>query len=113
MQLAEDARARLQLSNAGFRHGDFTNIDFARYDHFYFFNSFYENLFEEQRIDDTIDFSGELYNYYTKCLFKKLAGMPPGTRVVTFHSLEDEIPFSYRTVASKFKNRLKFWIKHQ
>jgi SAM-dependent methyltransferase len=111
VQLAEEAQIKLQLHNAKFRHGDFTNIDFNEYQNFYFFNSFYENLFEEQRIDDSIEFSGELYHYYTRCLHKKFDDMPPGTRVVTFHSLEDEIPFSYHAVASKFNNRLKFWIK--
>lgn len=111
VQLAEEVQARLELRNAQFHHGDFTNIDFSKYDHFYFFNSFYENLFEEQRIDDSIEFSGELYHYYTRCLHKKLADMPAGTRLVTYHSLEDEIPFSYRAVASKFNNRLKCWIK--
>jgi SAM-dependent methyltransferase len=111
VQLAQEVQTRLQLHNASFRHGDFTNIDFNAYNHFYFFNSFYENLFEEQRIDDAIEFSGELYHYYTRCLHKKLADKPPGTRVVTYHSLEDEMPFSYRHVASKFNNRLKFWIK--
>lgn len=111
VQLAEAAKTRLQIPNAHFLYGDFTNIDFSGYDHFYFFNSFYENLSEEQRIDDSIEFSDELYNYYTRCLHKKLADMPPGTRVVTFHSFEDEIPFSYRAVDSKLNNRLKCWVK--
>lgn len=111
VRIAESVRTRLHIQNAVFRHGDFTNIDFSNYDHFYFYNSFYENLFEEQRIDDNIECSGELYNYYTRCLHMKLADMPTGTRVVTFHSLEDEIPNSYYSVASKFNNRLKFWIK--
>ncbi len=43
----------------------------------------------------------------------KLAEMPVGTRIVTYHSLEDEIPDSYYSVASKFNNRLKFWIKRK
>lgn len=111
VQVAEDAQARLQLSNVHFQHGDFTNVDFSEYDHFYFFNSFYENLSDEHTIDDTIEFSGELYNYYTCCLHKKLADMPTGTRIVTFHSLDDEMPISYHVVESKFNNRLKCWIK--
>jgi SAM-dependent methyltransferase len=111
VEVAESVQTRLQLSNVSFHQGDFTNVDFSEYDHFYFFNSFYENLLDENQIDDTIEFSGELYNYYTRCLHKKLSDMPPGTRIVTYHSLEDEMPFSYRTVYSKFNNRLKFWVK--
>ena len=106
VKLAEEARTRLSLSNASFLHGDFTNINFSGYDHFYFYNSFFENLSEDNRIDDNLEFSDELYNYYTRCLHKKLFDMPTGTRVVTYHSLEDEIPFSYHAVESKFNNRL-------
>ena len=36
---------------------------------------------------------------------------PGGTRLATFHSLEDEIPQSYHEVGSEFDNLLKFWIK--
>jgi SAM-dependent methyltransferase len=111
VKLAEEARGRLSLSNVSFLHGDFINIDFNEYHHFYFYNSFYENLSEENRIDDSIEFTDDLYNYYTRCLHKKLADMPRGTRVVTYHSLEDEIPFTYHTVESKFNNRLRFWEK--
>jgi SAM-dependent methyltransferase len=111
VEIAKQAQVRLQISNVNFFHGDFTNVNFDDYDHFYFFNSFYENLSDEYKIDDNIELSGELYNYYTHCLYKKLFEMPRGTRVVTYHSLEDELPLSYRTVESKFNNRLKFWIK--
>jgi SAM-dependent methyltransferase len=111
VEIAKRAQVRLQVGNVNFLHGDFTNVNFDEYDHFYFFNSFYENLSGEYVIDDNIELSGELYNYYTHCLYKKLSEMPPGTRVVTYHSLEDELPLSYRTVGSKFNNRLKFWIK--
>lgn len=111
VKMAEEVRAKLALPNAGFLHGDFVNIDFSEYDHFYFFNSFYENLSEVYKIDDNIEFSDDLYNYYTRCLHKKLADMRQGTRVVTFHSLEDEIPFSYHAVESRFNNHLKCWVK--
>src|SRR5689334_16042219 len=70
VEAAKEAQTRLQLSNVNFLHGDFNNIDFADYDHFYFFNSFYENLSDEFKIDDKIELSGELYNYYTHCLYK-------------------------------------------
>jgi hypothetical protein len=86
-------------------------VDFDSYDHFYFFNAFYENLSQDNTIDDSIDYTEDLYNYYTRCLNKKLADKPPGTRIVTYHSLEDEVPLSYRAVESHYDNRLKFWIK--
>ena len=111
VKLASEAQLKLGLKNVSFQHGNFTRLNFHEYDHFYFFNSFYENLAGADKIDESIDYTTELYNYYNRCLYNKLDDMPPGTRVVTFHSLEDEVPFSYEAVDSRFNNRLKCWIK--
>ena len=108
---AESAREMLKLENISFIHGNFTQLDLKNYDHFYFYNSFYENLVDNNRIDDSIDYSAELFNYYNRYLNKQLEQMPAGTRLATFHSLEDEVPNSYHVVGSAMDNVLKFWIK--
>jgi len=108
---AEAAREILHTENVSFIHGNFTQLDFKNFDHFYFYNAFYENLAGTDKIDDSIDYSGELYNYYNRYLFKQLEQKRGGTRLATFHSLEDEIPKSYHEVGSEFDNLLKFWIK--
>ena len=108
---AEIAKKLLQSENVSFFNGNFTLLDFRNYDHFYFYNAFYENLASSDKIDDSIDYSGELYNYYNRYLFKQLEQKPGGTRLATFHSMEDEIPPSYHEVGSEFDNLLKFWIK--
>ncbi len=108
---AETARKELCLSNVSFLHGNFTALDFSNYDHFYFFNAFYENLAGTDKIDDSIDYSGELYNYYNRYLYKLLEQKPAGTRLATYHSLEDEVPKGYHIVGSEMDNLLKFWIK--
>ena len=63
------------------------------------------------KIDDSIDYSGELFNYYNRYLFKQLEKKPAGTRLATFHSMEEEIPQGYHVVGSEMDNLLKFWIK--
>jgi len=108
---AETAKEILHLENVSFTIGNFTQLDFRNYDHFYFYNSFFENLASGDKIDDSIDYSGELYNYYNRYLFKQLEQKPGGTRLATFHSMEDEIPQSYHEVGAEFDNLLKFWIK--
>lgn len=108
---AETAREKLRIENASFIHANFTQLDFKSFDHFYFFNSFYENLAGTEKIDDSIDYSSELYNYYSHYLYRQLEEKPKGTKLATFHSLEDEIPKSYRELNSEFNNLLKFWIK--
>lgn len=111
IDFAEEARKSLQLENVIFMHGNFTQLDFRKYDHFYFYNAFYENLDGTDKIDDSIDYSGALYNYYNRYLFKVLQHKPKGTRVCTLCSLENEIPRDYHVVKSEMNDLLKFWIK--
>jgi SAM-dependent methyltransferase len=108
---AEAAQGVLGLENVSFFHGNFTQLDFRNYDHFYFYNSFYENLVGTDKIDESIEYSGELYNYYIRYLYNQLKLKPPGTRLATYHSLGDEIPADYHIVGTEINNLLKFWIK--
>ncbi len=108
---AQSAKDTLGLTNVSFTHGNFTQLDLRDYDHFYFYNSFYENLAGTDKIDEHIAYSGELYNYYNCYLYTQLEQMPPGTRLATFYSLEGEVPPAYHVVGSELDNLLKFWIK--
>jgi len=108
---AEAALEMLRFENVFFTHGNFTQLELKHYDHFYFYNSFYENLASTDKIDNSIDYSGELYNYYNRYLYKQLEQMPSGTRLATFHSLEDEVPLNYHIVGTDIDKLLKFWIK--
>ena len=108
---AETAKEILGLENVSFINANFTQVDFKNYDHFYFYNSFYENFPGTNKIDNSIDYSRELYNYYNRYLYKQLERMPPGTRIAAYHSLEDEMPPEYHIVGVEMDRLLKFWIK--
>jgi SAM-dependent methyltransferase len=108
---ASDISRTFGLYNVSFIHGNFTQLDFRQFDSFYFFNSFYENLSSTEKIDHTIEHSLSLYNYYNRYLFKQLEKKPIGTRIATYHSLEDEIPPCYYVVRTEFNGLLKFWVK--
>ncbi|MDF2191291.1 methyltransferase domain-containing protein [Paraflavitalea sp. CAU 1676] len=108
---ANTAKDILGLQNAHFIHGNFTQLDFSQYDHFYFYNAFYEHLTDTDKIDNNITFSTALYNYYNRYLYKKLDAMPAGTRLATFHTLEDRVPPGYYLAESHVGTLLKFWIK--
>lgn len=108
---AEVAKCNLGLNNVSFIHGNFTQLDFKKFDHFYFYNAFYENLDGTDKIDDSIDYSGELYNYYNRYLFKQLQQKPTGTRLCTLCSLESEVPADFHAIHSDFDGFLKFWVK--
>jgi hypothetical protein len=108
---AEKAQKVLGLSNVHFTTGNFTEVDFSAYDHFYFFNSFFENLTGTDKIDQSVGHASHLFDYYNLYLNAELAKRPPGTKLVTFHSLEDEVPEGYFVVGSEMNNQLKFWLK--
>jgi SAM-dependent methyltransferase len=111
VNIAETARQILQLENASFINANFTQVDFSKYDHFYFYNAFYENLACTDKIDNSIDYSRELYNYYNMYLYKLLQQTPSGTKLAAYHSLEDEMPAGFRVVKTEMDSMLKFWIK--
>jgi cyclopropane fatty-acyl-phospholipid synthase-like methyltransferase len=111
LEHARTAKELLAFSNVEFLPGDFTQVDFRAYDHFYFFNSFGENLTDQYRIDDSIDYSAELYYYYSTYLRNKLDKLPKGTRFVSYCSADDEVPDSYQLVKTLYEGNLKFWIR--
>lgn len=108
---AESAKAVLKAQNVTFLKGNFTQLSFKDFDHFYFYNSFYENLVDTDKIDDRIVYSGELYNYYSRYMFKQLSESRSGTKLATYYSMEDEIPKTFFETGSSLGGLLKFWIK--
>lgn len=109
--LSRELAEKLKLENVFFICDNITNIDFANYDNFYFYNSFYENITGTQKIDFSVKYSEELYNYYNRYLFRQLAKKSAGTRLVTYHSFGSEIPPEYEVVHTDYNEFLKFWIK--
>ena len=111
LDYAMEAKYKLDLNNLSFIHGNFTQIDFKQFDHFYFYNSFYENIEGTAKIDHKIQYSLSLYNYYNSYLFNQLEKMPVGTRVATYHTWENQMPPEYYILKTQFDKLLKFWIK--
>ena len=111
IEVAENAQIKLGLDNVFFIEGNFTQLNFNNDDHFYFYNAFFENIAGTDKIDESIDYSLELYNYYNRYLYKQLETKPAGTKLVTFHSLENEVPRNFTLVDTRMDNLLKCWIK--
>lgn len=108
---AEAARRVVGLNNVSFIHGNITEIDFKNYDHFYFYNSFYENLVTAEKIDNSVTYSIALYNQYSSFLYKQLGKKPSGTRVATYHGMDDIMPPDYLEGGDDLNNLLKYWVK--
>jgi len=108
---AEMVKKKLELKNVTFIKGNFTEVDFTQFNHFYFYNSFYENIVDIGRIDDALPFSKEQYNTYNAEFFKHLEPMPAGTRLVTFHVAKTELPPSFKVTREEVEGFLKFCVK--
>lgn len=100
------------ISNATFIHKNFTELDTVPYDHFYFYNSFSENIFHYKPIDNLIEASPQLYDSYLDHLYQMLEEKPPGTRLATYHWQQHQIPADYKRVQHITDQELKFWIKY-
>lgn len=108
---AKAAGRKLGLQNISFVNCNLTQLDLRAYDHFYFFNSFYENLHTQDAIDDSVTVCRQLYHQYTQYLYRQFRVLPSGTRVATFHSPEDAMPADFKIVGSDCNDLLVYWIK--
>lgn len=108
---AKTAKKYLGIDNVDFLHANITQINFHEFDHFYFYNAFFENIDQANAIDDSIDTSYSLYTYYSQYLMSVLKDKPKGTRVVTYQSLGEVIPSGYRMTRQSYDSLLQFWIK--
>lgn len=110
--IANQVQQQLSIANVTFIHANFTQLDYSGFDHFYYYNSFYENLIDESLyIDSNIDHSESLYDYYKDYLYKILKQRPQGTRLVTYQSSYERIPAAYRLVESDVDTLFNCWIK--
>lgn len=97
--------------NAKFIHANFNELDPDLYDHFYFYNSFSENVVHEQPIDNLVHTSEAIYNEYLSLFYQLLEDKPSGTRLAAFHCPEGYVPSSYQRVRYHTGEMLSLWIK--
>ncbi len=108
---AESVKEKIGLENVSFIQGNFTEIDFKKYDHFYFYNSFYENLQGTPKIDESLEYTTSKYHYYYNLMFRQLEKLPAGTKLATFHTSENDLPRGYHIVGADVDELLKYAIK--
>lgn len=111
VKLCNRLKKKLKIENVAFLHKNLSEFDLEPYDHFYFYNSFYENLKGTQKIDYEVPYSDKLYDYYNNYLYKQLDKKPSGTRLVTYHSLGREVPRGFEVIHSEYGGFLRFWMK--
>lgn len=111
VEVARNAAASLELTDVEFLHGNITDVPFGKYDAFYLFNPFEENMFAGHRIDSAVPLSPELFKRYTGHVAAELGARPIGTCVVTYMGYADDIPACYDCESALFGDDLKLWVK--
>ncbi len=109
--LAIQLLEKYQLSNLNFLQANIKQIDFKDYQGFYFFNSFYENILQFERIDETIEVQKTFYKDLSSYVAQQLDAQAIGTRLVTYFSSYDEVPDSYKMQFADDRIKLTFWEK--
>jgi SAM-dependent methyltransferase len=111
VDLSNALAGQYSLNNARFIHANITSVRFSHYDAFYFYNSFYENITEQEKIDDSIIGNERFYNIYSKYVAEQLASLPVGTRLATYWGPQRIMPQSYQLLYSSDSGLVKFWQK--
>tara|TARA_B100000809_G_scaffold226147_1_gene237601 strand:+ start:168 stop:740 length:573 start_codon:yes stop_codon:yes gene_type:complete len=101
-------------SNTTFIHDDVKNIDFLKYDGFYFYNSFAEHIRIHNQfnsIDKQMEDSDDVYEFYQKVLFNKLKASRKGSLFVTHNNEGLFMPDSFELREMTNDNELALWEK--
>lgn len=110
-KLANELIKRFDIRNAVVYEGDVVETDFENFDAFYMYNPFFENLAHAKRLNNEVELTHALYAYYFNHTERKLDKTKSGTRLVTFHGNNFEVPDSFRKIKETENGSLKLWIK--
>jgi len=110
--LANGLINHFDIKNASVHKGNITDVDFNNFNSFYLFNPFYENLIPSMRLNDEVELAGAAYSYYLKETEIKLDNSATGTRLVTYHGNNFEVPESFKKIKETPDGFLKLWIKN-
>ena len=111
VELSTALSSRYDLQNAKYIHSNVTSIDFRNYDAFYFFNSFYEHINIHHRIDDSVTMDVQTYEAHVSDMVEQLSGLPFGTRLATYATLQSVVPGNFQLVDSLYYGSLNLWEK--
>ena len=113
VEVARTAAARLGARRVRFVNANIVDADWDGVDGVYLFNPFYEQMGTVIAIDQEGEQSRSLYHRYVKATEQKLAALPSGTAVVTYHGFGGDIPPDYELIQAQpaGNDRLVLWKK--
>lgn len=112
-EIANRKKEKLNVENVEFLLGDMTKLDWSKFDAFYLYNPFFENIASYNHIDHSIPLATEHFVRYTATVTAKLRKCKVGTKVVTYHGFGGDMPNDYFCEARKKagSGELNLWVK--
>jgi SAM-dependent methyltransferase len=112
-EIAIRKKEKLQVDNVDFLLGDMTELNWTKFDAFYLYNPFYENVANYNLIDNAIPLNREHFSRYTAMVTAQLRNCKMNTRVVTYHGFGGDMPNDYYCEETKKigSGELNLWIK--
>jgi hypothetical protein len=111
VELANKIIDHFKIENASILNQNVVEVDFSFYDAFYLYNPFYENFLSSRRLNNEVELACPLFGYYFKYTRRQLHSTKAGTRLVTYHGNNYEVPDSFKKVKESENGLLKFWVK--
>lgn len=114
VRLAKQFAERLELSNVQFIHADALELDWSKYDAFYLFNPFAEQLTGDALVlDETFALEPEQFVVYVAAVRHRLSLARVGTRVATYHGYGAPAPLGYDLVRRERAgtDAIELWVK--
>lgn len=108
---AKDVLVKHGITNVEIIQANITKHSFSKYDAFYLFNPFEENIINGLKINGAVPRSANLFVKYVRYVATELAAKPLGTRVITYAGFALEVPRCYECEQTAFGGKLKLWIK--
>jgi hypothetical protein len=109
--VANQLISKFEVPNAAVYHANITDVSFGSFDGFYLYNPFTENLIPEKRLNMEVPLSIQNYDTFIQYTWEQFSMALPGTRVVSFHGNNFELPEDYYPMDHAFYGRLKLWVK--
>ncbi|MBK8394856.1 MAG: class I SAM-dependent methyltransferase [Leptospiraceae bacterium] len=112
-EIAMRKKEILNMENVEFLLGDMTDLDWSKFDAFYLYNPFYENITNYNHIDKSIPLNRNYFKRYTSIVTAQLRKCKTNTRVVTYHGFGGDMPDDYFCQETKKigSGELNLWIK--
>lgn len=111
VQEANKALSKLSIENVNFIYSNITEINFIKYNAFYYFNPFCEQVASGDWIDLNVSFSDKKHRMYEQYVFNQLSKMPLGTMLVTYCSQDFSPPPTYKIHDMMFDGLLVLWAR--